>query len=418
MKVKMTFAVLAMTALALVVPASSTANRNSGDGISTSVVASGLFDPRGIDAEEAHRGDRILVVQTGTGEITEILTRKGADPTIQPFATLPGAADVAARGFDAAFATGGLPPEAGGDAPAGLYKVPRGGDGSLIADIAAYQQDDPDPFDLEEIPTETNPFGIALLRHGILVADSAGNDLLKVRKDGSIETVARFPTRNVEFPELPPGAPPDFPPAGTPMDSESVPTAVAIGPDGAWYVSELRGFPFTPGTSRIWRIEPGTEDVTCDPDTKRGPCTLFADGFTSVIDIAWAGDTLLVLEIAKEGLLPAELGLVPPIGALWAYRHGDKSEIAPGALQAPGGVAVADDERIYVSTGTVFGEGAGEVVRIKGALDEDHGHGHHGDDHDDDDDDHGDKKHKKHKKHKGDHHKKHKKHKKSKKHDD
>jgi hypothetical protein len=273
--------------------------------------------------------------------------------------------------------------------------------------------------DQEGAPTESNPFGIALVRHGILVADAASNDLLKIKKDGSIETVARFPTRTQVVPEgLPEG-----PPAG-PFDAESVPTAVAVGPDGAWYVSELSGFPFNKGASRIWRIEPGTEDAECDPDAKRGPCRLFADGFTSVIDLAWAGDTLLVLELVKEGLLEAEAGTAPPIGALWAAEDDSKTEIAEGSLLAPGGVAVADEERIYVTTGSLLGPGAGEVVRIKAALDEDHGDdddrgdgkGHHSED-----DDHGDRHHKKHKKHRSDngkkkHDKKHKS-KKHKKHD-
>ena len=31
--------------------------------------------------------------------------------------------------------------------------------------------------------------------------------------------------------------------------------AMAKGPDGAYYVSELIGFPFTKGASRIWRID-------------------------------------------------------------------------------------------------------------------------------------------------------------------
>ena len=300
------------------------------------------------------------------------------------------------------------PRPAAGDPFGGLVKVRRGGESSVVANITAYQEGDPDPVDQEEAPTESNPFGVALVRHGVLVTDAAGNDLLKIKKNGSIETVARFPTRTLPFPEgLPEG-----PPAGTPIESEAVPTAVAVGPDGAWYVSELRGFPFTKGASRIWRIEPGAEDAECDPDAKRGPCRVFADGFTSVIDLAWADDTLLVLELVKEGLLAAEAGTAPPIGALWAVEDGSKTEIAAGSLLAPGGVAVADEERIYLTTGTLLGPGAGEVVRIKAALDEDHDDGDRGDGkgHHSEDDDHGDRQHKKHKKHKSKKHKKHKKH--------
>jgi hypothetical protein len=413
MRVKMTVAAMALAMLALVVPPSAAADGSRGEpGASVRVLASGLNDPRGIDADDGDRGDRLLVAQSGSGEITEIVTRKNGDPVIGAFATLAAnssPSDVVGYGFRTAFATAGVPPEGGGDPFGALVKVQRDGEGSLFADIAAYQQGDPDPVDQEDLPTESNPFGLALLRHGFLVADAAGNDLLKIRKDGSIETVARFPTRTLPFPE----GIPEGPPPGTPIESEAVPTAVAVGPDGAWYVSELRGFPFTKGTSRIWRIEPGTEDAECDADAKRGPCRVFADGFTSVIDLAWADDTLLVLEIVKDGLLAAEAGTAPPIGALWAVDGRSKTEIAAGSLVAPGGVAVADEETIYVTTGTLLGPGAGEVVRIGGALDEDDddergggkGNGHRGDDDDDDDDDRnhkGDRKSGNDKKHKSD----------------
>jgi hypothetical protein len=359
------------------------------------VVATGLNDPRGIDAGGGSHGDRLLVAQAGGNEISEILVRKNAAAVVQPFATVPPSpADVVQYGFDKAFATISGPPEQGGF-PGAFARVPRNGNASVIADIADYQKGDPDPVDQEGAPDESNPFGIALIKNGFLVVDSANNDLLRIDKDGDIETVARFPTRQAL---TPPGLP-EGPPAGTPIDAEAVPTAVAVGPDGAWYVSELRGFPFAKGASRIWRIKPGTEDATCNPNAKRGPCTVFADGFTSVIDIAWKGDTLLVLEIVKEGLLTAESG-GPPIGALWAYDHGSKTEIEPGSLLAPGGVAVADHKRIYVTTGTVFGPGGGSVVRFKDAVDHDgHGHRHKGHGHG-----HGDHRHHgHHRRHRGDH---------------
>jgi hypothetical protein len=411
MRVKMTFAVLALAALALSVPASSAADGpRGGAGESIRVLATGLNDPRGIDADEGDHGDRLLVAQSGSGEITEILTRRKGDPVIGAFAALTAESspsDVVEYGFNKAFVTAGVPPEGGGggDPFGGLVKVRRGGESSVVANITAYQQGDPDPVDQEDAPTESNPFGVALVRHGVLVTDAAGNDLLKIKKNGSIETVARFPTRTLPFPE----GVPDGPPAGTPIESEAVPTAVAVGPDGAWYVSELRGFPFTKGASRIWRIEPGAEDAECDPDAKRGRCRVFADGFTSVIDLAWAGDTLLVLELVKEGLLAAEAGTAPPIGALWAVEDDSKTEIAPGSLLAPGGVAVSDEERIYVTTGTLLGPGAGEVVRLEAALEQDHGDDDRGDGkgHHSEDDDHGDREHKKHESKK---HRKHKKH--------
>ena len=40
-------------------------------------------------------------------------------------------------------------------------------------------------------------------------------------------------------------------------------TSIAVGPDGAYYAGELKGFPGTPGHPRVWRIEPGTRHTVC-----------------------------------------------------------------------------------------------------------------------------------------------------------
>ena len=130
MRVKMTFAVLALAALALALPASSLADGSRGEaGESIRVIATGLNDPRGIDADDADHGDRLLVAQSGSGEITEILVRKKGDPVIGAFAALTAdssPSDVVGYGFNKAFATAGVPPEAGGGDPfGGLVKVRR-----------------------------------------------------------------------------------------------------------------------------------------------------------------------------------------------------------------------------------------------------------------------------------------------------
>ena len=167
MRVKMTFAVLALAALALALPASSAARGPRGEaGESIRVLATGLNDPRGIYADEGDHGDRLLVAQSGSGEITEILTRKKVYPVIGAFATLTAESspsDVVGYGFNKAFVTAGVPPESGaGDPFGGLVKVQRGGESSVVANITAYQETDPDPVDQEEAPTESNPSGLSL----------------------------------------------------------------------------------------------------------------------------------------------------------------------------------------------------------------------------------------------------------------
>ena len=54
-----------------------------------------------------------------------------------------------------------------------------------------------------------------------------------------------------------------------------MPTSVVKGPDGAYYVGQLTGFPFPPGGANVWRVKPGH-----DPEVFKG-------GFTNIIDIAF-----------------------------------------------------------------------------------------------------------------------------------
>src|SRR5205807_9093303 len=141
-----------------------------------------------------------------------------------------------------------------------------------------------------------DPNGLTPLSDGaVLVADAAANDLLRVDVHGRITTVAHFK------PEFVPWGLPFGPPIGTTVPAEAVPTAVAVGPDGAYYVSELTGFPFTKGAARIWRIAPGSVDAVCDPVSPSGGCSSVATGFSSVVGPAFGpGGAMYLPETAKE----------------------------------------------------------------------------------------------------------------------
>ena len=87
-----------------------------------------------------------------------------------------------------------------------------------------------------------------------------------------------------------------------------MPTRVVKGPDGAFYVSQLTGFPFTPGVANIWRLVPG-----------QAP-TVYASGLTNMTDLAFGPDgSLYAVEIASNGLLNG------PIGALKKITPGGSS---------------------------------------------------------------------------------------------
>jgi hypothetical protein len=239
---------------------------------------------------------------------------------------------------------------------------------------------------------DSNPYGIAAVEDGYLVADAGGNDLLHVATDGSISFVAGFPPETHEFSaaELaamgpPPegeGAPAEGAPASgepaaeaapasdaaapasdaaapaedvmVPVPVEAVPTSVAVGPDGAYYVGQLTGGPFPVGGASVWRVVPGE-----DP-------TKYAEGFTNIIGLGFGPDgTLYVAELVHEGLMKVFAGAGAPIGAVLSVPPGggEPTVVATGEqLMALGGLAVDGDGAIYVSTGTLTP--GGQVLKI------------------------------------------------------
>ncbi len=325
-------------------------------------VYSGLSGPRGVDAL-GH--GKTLVTETD-GTFSLVIERHHSTPKVIKLGQVPtdfAPAIAAGRHGTVWLLTGGAEPGTpSADNAATLFKWRWGWDAPVpFADIAAYQASDPDPYDLEDFPEDSNPFGLAALRDGsVLVSDAAGNDLLHVWQNGDIETVARLKPRTVVTPE-------GLPDAGTEVPSEAVATSVTVGKDGAWYVGELRGYPATPGTSEIWRIRPGTTDATCDPDHPWGACSRYADGLTSIVDLGAGWRGIYAVTLSKLSWLAVESDPPVPgaeIGGLFLvskghhhhWRHGwhgsaTITELVPDQLTLPGGVDVAEDPYVV---GPVF----------------------------------------------------------------
>jgi len=204
-----------------------------------------------------------------------------------------------------------------------LVQMSASGQWKVQADLLAYE--------IAKNPAggiiDSNPFGSLAVPAGCVVTDAGANTLLGVAANGKIETLAVFPSR---------------PNAST----DAVPTGVVIGPDGAYYVSQLTGVPFATGAANVYRVVPGKT-----PE-------IYVSGFKTITDLAFGADgSLYVVEVASGPFLsmPGRLLRVKP--------DGTRVDVVTG-LDRPTSVAIGSDGAIYV-TNHGSSPGIGEVLRVQ-----------------------------------------------------
>jgi hypothetical protein len=187
---------------------------------------------------------------------------------------------------------------------------------------------------------DSDPYGVAEGNGYQVVADAAGNDLLKVQ-DGKVSVLAVFP--NFPFVDQ----------NGDQQATNSVPTRVTRGPDGNFYVGELGGDAAPNGSARIWKVTP------------QGAMSEYATGFTTITGLDFdSKGNLYVGELLANGFGQLDSGDFA--GALIKVaKNGTRTELAKGQLDAIGGVATAPDDSVYVTTNSVF-PGGGQLVHVTG----------------------------------------------------
>ena len=301
----------------------------------------------------------VTAIDTATGEATEIVP--GLPSTHIEVEGVLGPADVAVADDGTIYvltADGDVPDateRAEGDIGGIVWKVGEDGTPEQVADLVAYEAAaNPDGG-----VADSNPNGVAVAPNGsLLVADAGANAVVMIDANGKITTAAVFADTMVEAPAMPEGegeaaeggegAAEGGEPAMMPM--QQVPTHVTIGPDGAAYVTFLRGFPFAPGSAWVARIAEGEEP------------TAYAEGLTNVVGSAFASDgTLYVVEMFTNGMMSGD-----PTGALKAIPPGggEAVVVATEGLITPGGVAVSADDEVFVSNGSAQ-PGGGAIVKLE-----------------------------------------------------
>ncbi|ODH00616.1 hypothetical protein A4S05_32410 [Nostoc sp. KVJ20] len=210
-----------------------------------------------------------------------------------------------------------------------------------VADLANYElANNPDQGDLI-----SNPFSLLLDGNNIFAVDAGANELLSVGTDGSnLKAIATIPRQTLTNPIFPSGA------SSSPFEIQAVPTNIAKGPDGAYYISQLTGFPFPEGEAKIYRV--GAD----------GQSTVYTDGFTQLTDLDFdAEGNLYALQYANESLWKGNLdGAVIKIAS-----DGTRTTILSGnGLESPTALTIGADGAIYV-TNRGDRPGLGQVLKIE-----------------------------------------------------
>lgn len=297
------------------------------------VVASGLNNPRHITfvdgilavAESGTGGDQEVQGMFGpallgnTGAVTGVGSDGEKQTAIGDLGSLNEGGEV--TGVTGLTFTGDLLWYSGRDEVTNTYVIAVNSDGEVQADIDTLASE-----------TELNPDGDIIDSNPVDIAWDSASDILYIADAGANTVWKSTDGATLEvFATWPEGNP--------------VPTSLAVTPEGTVYVGFLTGFPFPVGGSRV-------EHYLAD-----GTLAETFEGFTTIVDLLFANDTLYAVQFAEFG----EMGWTPFTGSVVDVLSG---EAYASGLNLPYGLAVDAESELYVVLNSAYsGDGAGVVVR-------------------------------------------------------
>ena len=162
----------------------------------------------------------------------------------------------------------------------------------------------------------SNPYAVLALADRQIVVDAGANALFEVRGN-SVKLLAVIPLNG---------------------EAQPVPSSIALGPDGDYYVGELAEGAGK-GNARVWRVP-----------AAGGAPVMHSTGYTAITGVAFGPDgSLFVTEFAQNlarNKLKGEVIRVAP--------DGTRTKLSEGKLTTPTGAAVDSTGAVYVSNFSIL----------------------------------------------------------------
>lgn len=204
-----------------------------------------------------------------------------------------------------------------------LVRVRRNGKVDTIAEVGTFNYDyivdnknQLDPNNPDFQPGDANPYAVAAAHDGWYVVDGGSNTLDFVSRSGEVTVLAYLPN-----------------PSGPDVPYDAVPTCVAVAGDDVW-IADLAG--------RVWNWDDGVlTQITVADDLLHATngCATDKDGNLYVVDM-FAG-------------FDPDFFFTPGTGSVVRVEdHGGAEVIATG-LNLPGGIAINKDGEIFVSNNAI-----------------------------------------------------------------
>lgn len=210
----------------------------------------------------------------------------------------------------------------------GVYRISGNGSLELIADHAAFLQDNPpSSAPAEGFPNPGNPVALVAGDGALWIADELNGLITKVTPGDDEELVADLSTQGF------------------------APTDLALGADGSVYASGS-GDPTQPGSASV-------VNVSAD-----GTAQTVWTGLTMASGIAIGNDGLLYATELASGVSDTAVNGIPGSGRLLRQTGGDTADVVADGLKYPAALGTGPDGAVYYVTDLIGSDaGTGTIER-------------------------------------------------------